>query len=367
MEVPEVCTLQSRMISLIYANPRIAVVLDTGHSNAVPTITVSDADATFKEEYAPSPSDKEPVPITAPGAMPDGLVPAIPDWYKVGWRQVGGIDTAPLPEGELKDMSVLDMFLKEQYYGDWYYNAGVIVFAVFTSHFLTRFGFGFGWLFILLAVCNTYYATSMTRVRRRARDDIQRELVKTGLTSQYESADWMNNFLDRFWRIYEPVLSQTIVASVDQILSTSTPAFLDSLRLSTFTLGTKAPRIEKVFTFPREPDDIVKMDWHIAFTPNDISNITPNEAKNKVNPRIVLAVRVGKGLASAAMPILLEDLEFTGKMRIRLKLMTNFPHVQLVDISFTEKPVFDYVLKPIGGDTFGFDIGNVSPLLIFPS
>jgi Ca2+-dependent lipid-binding protein len=199
----------------------------------------------------------------------------------------------------------------------------------------------------------------MERVRRRARDDIQRELVKTGLTSVHETANWMNNFLDRFWIIYEPTLSKTIVSVVDQVFSTSTPAFLDSLKLSAFTLGNKAPRIDRVWTFPHGIDDIVKMDWHISFTPNDVSDITPNEARNKVNPKIVLEVRVGKGI-TAAMPILLEDLAFTGKMRIRLKLMTNFPHIQLVDMSFTEKPVFDYVLKPIGGDTFGFDIGNVS-------
>lgn len=33
---------------------------------------------------------------------------------------------------------------------------------------------------------------------------------------------------------------------------------------------------------------------------------------------------------------------------------------QTVEMSFLEKPAFDYVLKPIGGETFGFDIGNVS-------
>ena len=79
-----------------------------------------------------------------------------------------------------------------------------------------------------------------------------------------------------------------------------------------------------------------------------------------MNPKIILSVRLGKGFASAAMPILLEDMTFTGHMKIRMKLMTNFPHVQLVDLSFMEKPVFDYSLKPIGGETFGFDIGNVS-------
>lgn len=244
-------------------------------------------------------------------------------------------------------------------------NVWVCYQAVFASHFLTRFGFGWGWLFLLLAACNTYYTTSMTRVRRRARDDIEREVVKTGLISEHESANWINHFLDRFWRIYEPVLSATVVSSVDQILSNSTPPFLDSLRLRTFTLGNKAPKIDRVRTYPKTPEDIVAMDWHLSFTPNDVSDITPNEAKNKVNPKIVLDVRMGKGLATAAMPILLEDLEFTGKLKIRLKLMTNFPHVQLVDISFTEKPVFDYVLKPVGGETFGFDIGNVGLPLTF--
>ncbi|EGO02737.1 hypothetical protein SERLA73DRAFT_165692 [Serpula lacrymans var. lacrymans S7.3] len=302
---------------------------------------------------------------TPPGAFPSGPAPAIPDWYKVGWRAVSNIDAPALEEGEEKDKTILSMYLNEQYYGDWYHNAALIFFAVFASHFLTRFNLGWGWLFIVLAICNTYYVTSMGRVRRRARDDIQRELVKTRLVSEHESADWINNFLDRFWLIYEPVLSATIVSSVDQILSTSTPAFLDSLRLSTFTLGTKAPRIDKVRTFPKTPDDIVMMDWGISFTPNDISDMTPRQAAQKVNPKIVLSVRLGKGLATAAMPVLIEDISFTGLMRIRLKLMTNFPHVQIVDISFLEKPVFDYVLKPVGGDTFGFDIGHMPGLSAF--
>jgi len=102
------------------------------------------------------------------------------------------------------------------------------------------------------------------------------------------------------------------------------------------------------------------MDWAVSFTPNDVSDMTPKEVGKKVNPKIALSVRVGKGLATTGMPILLEDLSFSGQMRVRLKLMTNFPHIQLVDLMFLEPPMFDYVLKPIGGDYFGFDIGNVS-------
>ncbi|KAJ8517020.1 hypothetical protein ONZ45_g5719 [Pleurotus djamor] len=341
------------------------VAIDTGAPQVIPTITIEDSD-----EDTPKISAKDAPPIS-PGSivekeeavdMPGSIASQaaeIPDWYKVGWRAVSDIDKPPLEEGEEKDKGVLAQFLSEQYYGDWYHNAAIIFFAVFASHFLTRFNFGWGWLFIILAICNTYYTTSLERVRRRSRDDIQRELVKTRLASEHETADWINNFLDRFWLIYEPVLSTTIVSSVDQVLSSNTPPFLDSLRLSTFTLGTKAPRVDKVRTFPKTPDDVIMMDWGISFTPNDVSDMTPRQAALKVNPKIVLSVRVGKGLATAAIPILLEDITFTGLMRIRLKLMSNFPHVQVVDFCFLEKPVIDYVLKPIGGETFGFDIANL--------
>ena len=156
------------------------------------------------------------------------------------------------------------------------------------------------------------------------------------------------------------MLSATIVSSVDQILSTSTPAFLDSLRLTTFTLGTKAPRIDRVRTFPKTDDDIVMMDWGFSFTPKDTTNMTLKQINDQTNPKIILSVRLGKGLATAALPILVEDISFSGLMRVRLKLMPNFPHVQTVDLCFLEKPTIGYVLKPIGGETFGFDIASVS-------
>ncbi|KAJ3567153.1 hypothetical protein NP233_g6551 [Leucocoprinus birnbaumii] len=343
--------------------------IDSGRSTAVPTITVEDHDGEKPKVVAKDVSDEsarvaeEESDANMPGSMPNGAAPAIPDWYRVGWRQNSGIDD--LQEGEAKTQSILASYLDEQFYGDWYHNAAVIVSAVLASHFLTRFGFGWGWLFILLAFCNTYYTTSVTRMRRSARDDIQRELVKTRLASEHESAEWINHFMDRFWLIYEPVLSETVISSVDQILSTNCPPFLDSLRLSTFTLGTKAPRIDKVRTFPNTEDDVVMMDWALSFTPNDTSEMTQQQIAQKVNPKIVLSIRVGKSLAAATMPVLLEDITFSGLMRIRLKLMSNFPHVQVVDLSFVEKPVIDYVLKPIGGETFGFDIANIPGLSSF--
>lgn len=92
------------------------------------------------------------------------------------------------------------------------------------------------------------------------------------------------------------------------------------------------------------------MDYKIAFVPNDIQDLTHAEAARKVNPKIVLSIGIGMKPVTLVKDIVVEDIAFEGTMRIRLKLMNPFPHVQLVDLSFTEQPTFDFVPKPIGFD-----------------
>ncbi|GAA6050737.1 hypothetical protein JCM3770_006601 [Rhodotorula araucariae] len=288
-----------------------------------------------------------------PGAMPakeaeKGQPREIPSWFAIGWT--GQDKTLFLSPEEARERSILADFLSDAYYGQWYHNAGIIVFAVVSSHFVTLFGGGWGWLIVILAICSTFYETSIKRVRRNARDDLAREVAKKGLKTDVESAAWINSFMQRFWLIYEPVLSATIVASVDQVLSVSTPAFLDSLRLTTFTLGTKPPHIDHVKTFPDTEDDVVIMEWKVSFTPNDLADMTHAQAARKVNPKVVLEVRFGVGIASVGKDIVVEDISFSGTMRIKLKLINNFPHVQTVDLSFMAPPEIDLVLKPVGFD-----------------
>jgi Ca2+-dependent lipid-binding protein len=189
-----------------------------------------------------------------------------------------------------------------------------------------------------MATCGTYYRTSIRRVRRNFRDDVNRELAKHKLETDTESLEWINSFMLKFWPIFQPVLSQTIINSVDQVLSTSTPAFLDSLRLKTFTLGTKPPRMEYVRSYPSAGDDIVLMDWKFSFTPTDVTDMTARQVRNKVNPKIVLEIRIGKAMISKGMDVIVEDMAFSGLMRVKLKLQLPFPHVEKVEISFLERP-----------------------------
>jgi Ca2+-dependent lipid-binding protein len=240
---------------------------------------------------------------------------------------------------------------------EWWHNAGIIAFACLSTWFITKLGGGLVMVCIIGSICATYYRTSIRRVRRNARDDITRELAKTRLDSDLETLEWLNSFVVKFWPIYEPNLSAGIINTADGILANAAPGFLDSIRLPTFTLGTKPPRIDHVKTYPKTEDDIVEMDWSFSFTPNDTADLTSRQLKNKLNPKVVLEARVGKGIASKGIPIIVEDMAFSGTMKVKIKLQINFPHVEKVDVCFLGRPVFDYVLKPLGGDTFGFDIG----------
>jgi Ca2+-dependent lipid-binding protein len=253
----------------------------------------------------------------------------------------------------------------DEWYGDWYHNTGVIVFVALVCWIIGQLRGSLGYVCIVLAIASVYYRTSIRRVRRNFRDDITREVAKTRLETDHESIEWMNHILIRFWPIVAPVICTAIIQSADQVLSTTTPPFLESMRIKMFTLGTKPPRMEFVKTNPKTEDDTISMDWKFSFTPNDTADLTARQIKNKVNPKIVLEVRLGVGLASKGMDIIVEDMACSGIMRVKLNLQLPYPHIEKAEICFVDRPTFDYKCKPIGGDMLGFDINFVPGLESF--
>lgn len=104
------------------------MAVDTGSANIVPTITINDA-GTIDDK--PAPQSPQSPPVSMPGTMPTAPAPSIPDWFKIGWREVGGIDNMSRDSTEEKEKTALEMLIKEQYYGEWYHNAAIIVFVCF--------------------------------------------------------------------------------------------------------------------------------------------------------------------------------------------------------------------------------------------
>ncbi|KKZ61256.1 hypothetical protein EMCG_04129 [[Emmonsia] crescens] len=289
------------------------------------------------------------------------------DRNRTGWAPRFHIPEDDMDEGEtlLDHQTFIETKLDDKFFGDWYHNTAVIIFACLASWVIALLGGGLGWVFIVMAGCGTYYRTSIRRVRRNFRDDINREMAKNRLETDSESLEWINSFLVKFWPIYAPVLCDSIINSVDQVLSSATPAFLDNLRLKTFVLGSKPPRLEHVKTYPKTEVDTVLMDWKFSFTPNDTMDLTARQLANKINPKVVLEVRIGKALVSKGLDVIVEDFAFSGLMRVKVKLQIPFPHIERVDISFLGRPEIDYVCKPLGGDLLGFDINFIPGLESF--
>jgi Ca2+-dependent lipid-binding protein len=339
------------------------------HRKHVTAALVSDQDDGQTAGYdLPEPSKQGalPAPESNDADALDAQQAKEEEYARVGWAPRFGNPADHDEEGTMLDhQDLLEGKLGDKFFGDWYHNTGVIIFACLASWTVAVLGGGLGWVFLVMAICGTYYRTSIRRVRRNFRDDIQREMSKARLETDHESLEWMNSFLVKFWPIYAPVLCNTIVGSVDQVLSTSTPPFLDSMRMKFFTLGTKPPRLEHVKTYPKAEDDTVLMDWKFSFTPNDTADLTSRQIKNKVNPKVVLEIRVGKAMISKGLDIIVEDMACSGIMRVKMKLQLPFPHIDRVEICFLERPTFDYVCKPIGGETFGFDVNFMPGLESF--
>ncbi|KAI9225040.1 hypothetical protein BC828DRAFT_134962 [Blastocladiella britannica] len=193
-----------------------------------------------------------------------------------------------------------------------------------------------------------------------------------------EDADWFNMILGKFWLAYEPTLSSTIQASLDPILEWVCPSFIDSMTFSTFTLGTFPPQLRNIIHARHQPDDIVDFQFDLAlgaFGPRTAASNAaaaatagagvsasdvaldeqPTGGDSAVavgsNVRVDLVVRI-KGIGATVRA---ENVTLEGRMRIRMKLMTAFPHVKVLELWFLEAPKVDFQLRPLGGfDMNGF-------------
>ncbi|GMF85288.1 unnamed protein product [[Candida] boidinii] len=107
------------------------------------------------------------------------------------------------------------------------------------------------------------------------------------------------------------------------------PPPIDKLTLDEFTLGTKAPRVESIKSLVKLGTDSYEMIFDFGFTPNDTDDMTKNEIKKKIDPKVALGIRVGKGFVGVTAPVLVEDMSISGSMKITLELSQNFPHIKV--------------------------------------
>ena len=67
-------------------------------------------------------------------------------------------------------------------------------------------------------------------------------------------------------------------------------------------------------------------------------------------------------MVSKSLDVIVEDMAFSGLIRLKVKLQLAFPHVERIEFCFLDQPTIDYVCKPLGGDLLGFDMNLIPGL-----
>ncbi|CAR26642.1 hypothetical protein ZYGR_0H04600 [Zygosaccharomyces rouxii] len=298
---------------------------------------------------------KNKVPPTTTGRLntPEELFP---------WKKIGSFHHTGKGSPNTGDARLVKAYILENLVNDWYNNAAVLVGTCFISWSFAYLRFSWWSLLFVLGCMGAVFASEYRRFNRNVRDDLTRITVEETLSQRKESVLWMNSFLSKFWVLYMPILSQQVKDIVNPALAGVAPGYgIDALSLDEFTLGSKAPSVRSISSNTKAGADVSEMVFEFAFTPSDVSEMTPKEAKNKIHPKIVLAISLGKSVVSKKMKVIVEDINVSGRMRAKIKFGDTFPNIGMVSVQMLEPPVIEFGLKPLGGDTLGLDVMSFLP------
>ncbi|AGO14204.1 AaceriAER411Wp [[Ashbya] aceris (nom. inval.)] len=286
----------------------------------------------------------------------------------VGWKQVGGWEerdrlTEDDLQWELDRETSLSHVLPAVAFGDWYHSVGIFFVGGLLSFALGYFKFSLAPVFFVMVLTALLYRTSIWKYRGSIRELVQKELTVQKVEDDYESMDWLNNFLDKFWTRIEPNISVMVVDQVNHELAKnpSVPGFIKSLWIDQFTLGVKPPRIDFVRTLQNTDPDVAVMDWGLSFTPRDLNDLDAKQLKNFVNQKVIVKAKI----FGLTIPIAVHDIAFKVHARVRMKMMTAFPHIETVNIQLMDVPDVDFVLKLFGDSIFNWEIMAIPGLLPF--
>ncbi|AMD21004.1 HEL277Cp [Eremothecium sinecaudum] len=292
----------------------------------------------------------------------------IVDSSYVGWKQMGGWQEKDklTTDDMLLDTyheTFLEDYLPSAAYGDWYHSTAIFAIGGILSFLLGSFKFSLAPVFFVTVLVSVYYRSSIKKYRGTLRDLVQKEMTVQKVENDYESMEWLNSFLDKYWPQLEPSVSHMVVeqANREMAKNPSVPGFISALWIDQFTLGVKPPRIDLVKTFKTTPTDVAVMDWGLSFTPHDLCDLDEKQLKNYVNQKVVVKAKI----FGITIPVVVTNIAFRAVVRVRMKMRTAFPHVETVNIQLLDIPDVDFVFKLFGDSIFNWEIMAIPGLLPF--
>ncbi|KAJ3368537.1 hypothetical protein HDU91_000523 [Kappamyces sp. JEL0680] len=227
-------------------------------------------------------------------------------------------------------------------------SGGIIVTTFALASLITYFRLG--WFASIAAVWYLcfLYKQNTDRLRYKIKHKTIKEQNEFSADSDCESLEWFNGLVSRLWLNAEVALSQQVKENIDVTLSTIKIPGIDEILMARFCLGSQAPRIESIKTFPGIDDNTYVLDLDLLFLPYDEETLSNQEKRIKGvrNFEVLMEAKLSK----IPLPIALREVFFNGQLRVKFQLMTTFPHIRMVDVGFITPPVIDFVLRPLGAN-----------------
>ncbi|KAI4292300.1 hypothetical protein PAPHI01_1574 [Pancytospora philotis] len=220
----------------------------------------------------------------------------------------------------------------------------IIFFGMLIAYAVGRFGFNFLWM---APVAHVVYFVFRRRVESYTRtlETLHSEKDRRAALGEYETVEWLNYIVKKFWEVSEARVSSEIYSAVNRELKANTPKVLKSLKLTELTLGTRPPVVERIGFISRN-DDAISIEFAVNFIPMQTSEDLLyyfGEEKKHWNTCIELTATVG----FLSLPVLVRNFTFSGIFRAEIALTREIPFLESLSVCMLELPLVDFELHPL--------------------
>lgn len=218
------------------------------------------------------------------------------------------------------------------------------------GYFIGRMGFSVVNLFFVGYMIFFVYNRKVERFTRSLKSLVYHNARREKARNNGETVEWLNYIVRKFWEVAEPVVSARIYQEVNNELLKICPPFLNGLKLTEFTLGSRPPFVEGISYINME-GHMLAIDVEMAFVPletsRDAVNYLENDHKNW-NSKIKLSARVGtRNGIGINLPILVKELFFKGRARVVVNLFSKNTFVKNIEVCLMDVPEIDFTIVPL--------------------
>jgi len=223
----------------------------------------------------------------------------------------------------------------------------ILLTAIFCTWLITKMGLSLAYVLVNICFFSLIYGFTGRILSKKYENKMRAEAQKQTLNTNQESIEWLNFLLQKIWGTIEPVASQMVPDIVDGILRDNCPSFLHSLRLTKFSLGSEAPRLESVETFDNLEPEEMQMIWHASFVPITREELLYDD--NKRTTEVQATAFLGNDKFQIPLNVNVSNLLFEGKLLLRVKFTHSYPFIKTASVCFMESPKLSCTLKPLVG------------------